>query len=190
MWDGEVTLGVKLWFARRIRAELDEFRDYEDNGSWLCGRLSDPDIFEWVAEWYCDHIRTFLLCHDQNTFRVDDIHNDERVKFREQAVGTLCRAVVRLAEEALPGRAEAVAYPDLDSWLAALAGKLAWDGPKERAGYAFVADPRRFVQAQRRRRMAWPRTCTGCGGEFKPDRDGLKNCLDCRQAKRLRRCSP
>ena len=187
MWSGEINIEMRLWFGRRVRQSLEAIRDLEENDPWIRHRLADPEVLEWVAEWYEARIRDFIKTHDSDTFYVDD---DEKVKYKAMAVRGRCYDAVDAALEALPGVREGHAQPDLERWFnAALAGKLAWDGPKEQAGYTFVADPRGFVQAQRRRRTAWPRLCRSCEREFKPDRNGLKNCLDCRQEKRLRRCS-
>jgi len=147
--------------------------------------LSGPEVFEWVAEWYCEHIAEFIKDDARNTFCVDDIHNEERVRYQGKAVCEKCGDVLDMATGALAGVREAQRFADLDSWLEALhAGKLEWDGPSERVGYELVEDLVTFVDAARTRRRTWPRLCRTCSTEFTPDRANAKNCIDCRAKRR------
>ena len=185
MWNGEINFGMHLWFGRRVRQTLGEIRDNEKNGASVRHRLADPEIFEWVAEWYEERIADFIRPHDSDTFCVDDIHNNEKVKYRGGVVCNRCNDAVDAAIEALAGLREAQAHPDLDGWFtAALGGKLAWDGPSEPSGYTMVDDAETFIHVADTRQKNWPLQCRTCGDEFQPDRSNVKNCESCRAKRR------
>ena len=193
MYFGEINLGIRVWFARRVRRTLEAIRDNEVNGWETRQQLSDPEIFEWVAEWYCEHIAEFIRDDPRDTFCVDDIHNDERVEYQSKAVCRRCPDARSMAIAAREGPREAQRFADLDGWLEALhAGELEWNGPSEKDGEDLVKGSlRKFRKAARQRRKHWPKSCRICGAEFRPKPANVKSCSSCldkmradRQAKR------
>ncbi len=185
MYFGEINIGIRVWFGRRVRQTLEEIRDNKENSWQVRQRMSDPVIFEWMAEWYCEHIAEFIQDDPRDTFCVDDIHNDERVRYQDKAVCEKCGDVLDMAIGALAGVREAQRFADLDSWLEALhAGELEWDGPIEQKGYELVTDLVTFLETKSLRQRTWPRLCRACSTEFTPDRANAKNCIDCRAKRR------
>ena len=193
MYFGEINLGIRVWFARRVRRTLEAIRDNEVNGWETRQQLSDPEIFEWVAEWYCEHIAEFIRDNPRDTFCVDDIHNDERVEYQSKAVCNRRPDVRSMAMAAQARTREGQRFADLDEWLEALnAGQLKWSGPREKDGGDLVEGlVWEFREAAERRRKNWPRLCRICGAEFRPKPYNVKSCDSCleeiranRQAKR------
>ena len=185
MYFGEMNIGIRMWFGRRVREDLAEIQENEKNQDWYRDQLSDPDVFEWVAEWYCEHIAEFVSGASQNTFCVDDIHNSERVGYRCKAVRGRCWEVVRMAHEALEEIKEAREYTNLEAWIEALhTDGLKWDGPSEGNGCVFVEDGQTFCNGARKRRVQWPRVCRTCGGQFRLEKGNAKNCAECRAKRR------
>ena len=185
MYFGEINLGIRVWFGKRVREDLVEIQENEKNQYWYRDQLSDPEVLEWVAEWYCEHIGEFVRGHSKDTFCVEDIHNDERVRYQCDAVHDKCWEVVRMAHEAVKKIKEATEYADLTDWLEALhTGRLTWSGPTEKHGESFVEDDQTFRTGARSRRVRWPRMCRTCGEEFRIEKGNAKNCESCRAKKR------
>ena len=192
MYFGEINFGIRVWFARRVRQSLEGIRDYKENGWETRQQLADPEVFEWVATWYCEHIAEFISDNPGDTFCVDDVHNDERVEYQSKEVGRRCPCVRGMAMEALAEVREAQRFTDLDTWLEALhAGQLEWDGPSEKDGEKLVDNRWDFQKVARHRRNHWPKRCRVCGAQFRPEPANVKSCGSClgeiraeRQAKR------
>ena len=192
MYFGEINIGIRVWFERRVRRSLEGIRDNKKNKWERRRQLADPWVFEWVAKWYCEHIADFIRDDPGDTFCVDDIHNHEAVSYQRGAVYDKCWAVLDSATAALERMQEAKQYETLDAWLAALhAGELGWGGPGEKDGEELVDDRRDFRKIARRRRNHWPKRCRVCGEQFRPEPANVKSCGSClaeiraeRQAKR------
>ena len=84
MYFGEINIGIRVWFGRRVRQTLENVRDYKENSWETRHDLSNPEIFKWMAEWYCEHIEEFIRDDARDTFCVDDIHNES--DFRDETV--------------------------------------------------------------------------------------------------------
>lgn len=89
-----------------------------------------------------------------------------------------------------PSREDTRRFPTLEAWLAAVhRGEFPeLDQPgqgRDRNGSDLLrADPaalRRFYATRDRMHRTWPRLCTSCGVEFKPDRRAIRRCPACRK---------
>lgn len=187
---------VVQWYERVLRWTLDGYRESAENPAWFREALDNPDIFEWVVQWYVDRQDRFAVTGDPYKVWLSDLSDvdgpDQRIMFNEKAVSKAAYDVVEEAQRAMVAIREAQDYPDLDGWLEALhAGELEWDGPSEKDGEKLVDDRWDFRKAARRRRNSWPKRCRVCGAQFRPKPVNVRSCGACldkmradRQAKR------
>ena len=180
MYFGEISIGIRVWFERRVRRTLEAIRDDKENKWERCRQLADPEILQWAVEWYCEHIADFIRDDPGDTFCVDDIHNHEAVSYQRGAVYDKCWDVLDMAAGAQAEVREAQRFTDLDTWLEALhAGQLEWDGPSEKDGEKLVDDRWDFQKVARHRRNHWPKRCRVCGAQFRPEPANVKSCSSC-----------
>lgn len=163
------TRRVLRWYRCRLEAHFAEkAKKWPDSAAGVVGWLVErPERFlcwkvadEFAGERYAPgYWSVDIAAVDQAELEaLDDI-------LREQASATLAQ------------------YESLDDWLAEdIAGNLPEYAPEEPHAETFLSprNRRRLYRVRYAMTRSWPRDCSACLREFRPDRHGAKLCSECR----------